>query len=90
MPREHRYYVYMMANRSRTLYVGVTNSIYNRVLEHKIGKLEGFTKRYNINRLVWYEIRSARDYTRDGNQSLAPFEEACFDCVSQPKLARLG
>ncbi len=55
MPREHRYYVYILASRSLTLYVGVTNSLYRRVLEHKSGKLEGFTKRYNINRLVWYE-----------------------------------
>jgi putative endonuclease len=44
-----------MASRSLTLYTGVTDSIYRRALEHKSGKIDGFTKRYNINRLVYYE-----------------------------------
>ena len=50
------YYVYIMASRSLTLYTGITNSIYRRVLQHKRGEIDGFTKRYNINRLVYYEI----------------------------------
>ena len=50
------YYVYIMASRSLTLYTGVTNSIYRRALQHKRGEVDGFTKRYNINRLVFYEI----------------------------------
>ena len=50
------YYVYVMASRSLNLYTGITNSIYRRVLQHKEGQLEGFTKRYNINRLVYYEV----------------------------------
>lgn len=49
------YYVYIMASRSLNLYTGITNSIYNRSLQHKRGEIEGFTKRYNINRLVYYE-----------------------------------
>src|SRR5271157_2839230 len=53
--RERRYYVYIMASRSLNLYTGVTDNIYRRALEHKSGKVEGFTKRYNINRLVYYE-----------------------------------
>jgi len=44
-----------MASRSLTLYTGVTDSIYRRALEHKSGKIDGFTKKYNINRLVYYE-----------------------------------
>jgi putative endonuclease len=52
---EKRYYVYIMSSRSLTLYVGVTNSIYQRALQHKSGEVEGFTKRYRINRLVYYE-----------------------------------
>ncbi|MGC2111825.1 MAG: GIY-YIG nuclease family protein [Candidatus Korobacteraceae bacterium] len=55
--REHRYAVYIMASRSHTFYVGVTNDIERRVREHKSHTLEGFTSRYNIDRLVWYEIR---------------------------------
>jgi len=44
-----------MASRSLNLYTGITNNIYRRVLEHKCGDVEGFTKRYNIDRLVYYE-----------------------------------
>jgi len=52
---ERRYYVYIMASRSLNLYTGVTDNIYRRALEHKNGTIEGFTKRYNINRLLYYE-----------------------------------
>jgi putative endonuclease len=45
-----------MANRSKTLYVGVTNNLERRVYEHKEKLLEGFTKKYNITRLVHYEV----------------------------------
>jgi putative endonuclease len=50
------YYVYIMASRSLNLYTGVTYSIYCRVLQYKKGDIECFTKRYNINRLVYYEV----------------------------------
>jgi putative endonuclease len=50
------YYVYIMASRSLNLYTGITNSLYRRVLQHKSGEIDGFTKRYNIDRLVYYEI----------------------------------
>jgi putative endonuclease len=45
----------MMTNHSGTLYVGVTNDLRRRVWEHKQKLVEGFTKRYNITRLVYYE-----------------------------------
>jgi len=50
-----RYYVYIMTNHSGTLYTGVTNDLRRRVWEHKQKLIEGFTKRYNITRLVYYE-----------------------------------
>jgi putative endonuclease len=53
---EKRYYVYILASRSLTLYTGVTGDLYHRVLQHKRGENEGFTKRYHINRLVYYEV----------------------------------
>ncbi len=56
MRDEKFYYVYIMASRSRTLCTGVTNRIYRRAMQHKEGEIEGFTKKYNINRLVYYEI----------------------------------
>ncbi len=55
MKVERRYYVYIMASRSLNLYTGITGGIFRRALEHRSGKVEGFTKRYNINRLVYYE-----------------------------------
>ena len=55
MPPEQRYYVYIMASRSLTLYTGVTNSIRRRSYEHRRGMVEGFTKKYRIERLVYYE-----------------------------------
>ncbi len=49
-------YVYIMTNRPNgILYIGVTNDIVRRVWEHREGLLEGFTKRYGLKRLVWYE-----------------------------------
>jgi putative endonuclease len=52
------YYVYIMTNKSRTLYVGMTNNLERRVSEHKQKFIEGFTKRYNITLLVYYEAYS--------------------------------
>jgi putative endonuclease len=50
-----QYYVYIMSNRSKTLYTGVTNDLMRRVYEHKNKLVEGFTKKYNITRLVYFE-----------------------------------
>ncbi|MDP2630479.1 MAG: GIY-YIG nuclease family protein [Candidatus Uhrbacteria bacterium] len=49
------YYVYILSSLSRTLYIGITNNIRRRVWEHTEGITEGFTKRYNICHLVYYE-----------------------------------
>ena len=53
--RTRCYCVYIMASRSRTLYTGVTNHLGRRVYEHKRKLIKGFTCRYNITRLVYYE-----------------------------------
>ena len=50
------YSVYIMASKSRTLYTGVTNNLERRVLEHRCKLVPGFTARYNIDRLVYYEV----------------------------------
>ncbi len=49
------YYVYIMASPSRTIYVGVTNDLERRVYEHAQKLLPGFTSRYNVSRLVYFE-----------------------------------
>ena len=52
------YYVYIMTNQSRTLYVGFTNNIQQRVRQHKDDLVEGFTSRYKIDTLVYFETFS--------------------------------
>ena len=50
------YYVYILTNRNnKVMYVGVTNNLERRVYEHKNGLLEGFTKKYNVNKLVYFD-----------------------------------
>ncbi|MBA7534953.1 hypothetical protein ES705_27203 [subsurface metagenome] len=54
---ENRYYVYILASkRNGTLYIGVTSNLIKRIYEHKNNLIEGFTKKYNIHNLVYYEI----------------------------------
>jgi len=54
---EKQYYVYIMTNKNNTvLYTGITNDLKRRAYEHKEKLIEGFTKKYNINKLVYYEI----------------------------------
>ncbi len=57
------YYVYILTNKNKTtLYVGVTNDLVRRVYEHKNELVAGFTKRYNVCNLVYYEEFSDINY----------------------------
>lgn len=50
------HYVYILTNRTNTvLYTGITGDLLHRVLQHRSGTIEGFTKRYKVNRLVYFE-----------------------------------
>jgi len=53
-----QYYVYIMANRSQTLYTGVTNNLQRRMYEHRRHLVAGFTSKYHITRLVYFEETS--------------------------------
>ena len=54
---ERQYYVYIVTNKNNNvLYTGVTNSLSRRVFEHKQKLTPGFTKKYNLTKLVYYEI----------------------------------
>jgi putative endonuclease len=81
-----RYYVYIVANISKTLYTGVTNDLTRRIFEHKRKLLPSFTSRYNINELVYFEetsnIHSALA-PRKGDQRMAPIEENSIDRIDQ-------
>ena len=50
------YYVYILASkRNGTLYIGITNDLTRRIYEHKSGNIEGFTKKYSVDKLVYFE-----------------------------------
>ena len=50
------YYVYVLTNwNNRVLYIGITNNIERRIYEHKHKKIEGFTSKYNLNKLIYFE-----------------------------------
>src|SRR5271169_5134395 len=59
------FYVYLMSSPSQTLYTGVTNDLERRVNEHKSGAFDSFTKRYRVNRLVYFQD------TNDVNAAIA-------------------
>ncbi len=57
---KYSYYVYILANKTNTtLYIGVTNDIYRRANEHNDKVAQGFTERYNVNKLVYVEEYSS-------------------------------
>jgi putative endonuclease len=63
-------YVYIMTNKSRTLYVGVTSELERRVYEHKHKLIKGFTSKYNITKLVWYETFPTIEQAIEGEKRL--------------------
>ena len=83
--------VYMMTNKPfGTLYVGVTGDLYRRVEEHRSGAIPGFTRRYGLHRLVWYENlegmvdaiqreKSLKRYNRDWKLNLIARENPHWD-----------
>jgi putative endonuclease len=50
-----RYFVYILASRSRTIYIGITSGLKKRVREHREGRVPGFTTKYRVHRLVHFE-----------------------------------
>lgn len=56
---EHQYYIYILSNQNNSvLYVGITNDLVRRIYEHKNKLCQGFTKKYNVDKLVYYEMCS--------------------------------
>ena len=56
MAEERTYFVYLLASRPYgTLYIGVTNNLYRRMIEHREGRVAGFTKKYRVTQLVYFE-----------------------------------
>ena len=54
--KEHQYFVYILTNwNDKVMYIGVTNNLERRLNEHKNRLMDGFTSKYNVNKLVYYE-----------------------------------
>ena len=62
MKNIHQYYVYILASKIRgTLYIGITNDLQRRVYEHKAGVVKGFTQKYGVNKLMYFETFQSID-----------------------------
>lgn len=55
MTYSKNYYVYILASKKRVLYIGMTNELVKRIWQHKQHQVPGFTARYNVDRLVYFE-----------------------------------
>lgn len=76
------YYVYIItSNNSKVLYIGITNNLRKRVYEHKAKLVNGFSKRYNLNRIIYYEVfedvneaikreKQMKNYSREKKEEL--------------------
>ena len=63
--------VYILASkRNGTLYIGVTSDLVKRVWEHKNNMVEGFTKRYGVHQLVWYEVHEGMEFAIEREKQL--------------------
>ena len=59
MTKDHRYFVYLLTNwNNKVMYVGMTNDLIRRVYEHKTKAVKGFTEKYNVHKLVYFEETS--------------------------------
>ena len=91
--RDHCYSVYIIASKSRVIYIGMTNDLSRRVFEHKNGLMEGFTKQYRCHRLVYYESFddvSEGNRPREATQALEPSEEGLVDRTPKSHLGGLA
>jgi predicted GIY-YIG superfamily endonuclease len=86
------YYVYLLASRKHgTLYLGVTNDLVRRIYEHKSRATGGFTTKYGVNRLVWFEVHQdvTAAITREkGDQEMATRVETKSHRARKSGLAR--
>jgi len=73
MPRQLHFYVYILSSLSGTLYVGLTDNLKKRIEEHRLGLVDSFTKKYKVNRLMYYEIFRDADAAADREKQIKKF-----------------
>ena len=82
MWQQHQYYVYMVSNRwHNVLYIGVTNSLERRMWEHKTKAISGFTKKYNCDQLVYFELYEHIDQAIEREKQLKGWIRAKKDAL---------
>ena len=75
VPRDAFIAVYMMSNRKHgTIYIGVSSTFLSRVAQHREGLIEGFTKKYGLKRLVWYERHESMTMAIQREKSLKKYK----------------
>jgi putative endonuclease len=96
---ERVYFVYILASRSRVLYVGVTSNLLKRVFEHRDGLIAGFTKKYRVHRLVHFEafrdVRAAiarekelKEWRRERKVALIEIRNPCWGDLAEGKFGK--
>ena len=91
--KEHNYSVYMIASKSRVLYIGMSNDLHRRVFEHRNDLIEGFTRQYKCHRLVCYESFDDVNKAIDREKQLKRWmknQERLADCSAQSHMGRSG
>ena len=77
MPFERSPCVYILASkRNGTLYIGVTSDLPGRIHQHRSGTIEGFSKRYDVKTLVWYEVHDEMEAAIRREKQLKKWERA--------------
>jgi len=70
-----RFYVYILCSKlNGTLYTGITSDLIKRIYEHKDDLVEGFTQKYNIHHIVWYEIHETAETAINREKQTCPYE----------------
>jgi putative endonuclease len=69
--------VYILASeRNGTLYIGVTSDLVKRIWEHKKNLIKGFTKRYSVHHLVWYELHDSMNFAIEREKNIKEWKRA--------------
>ena len=85
------YYVYLLASKKHgTLYLGVTNDIVRRVYEHRTKVVPGFTKRYGVDKLVWFEVYEDATTAITREKELKKWAARLEDSFDRTRKPRVG
>lgn len=78
----HIYYIYILSNKSNSVvYVGVTNDLVRRCFEHKKKLIKGFTEKYNVDKLVYYEVFDHIDFAIRREKQIKGYSRAKKDML---------